>query len=157
MEVLLLKGICVCVSSWWDVCGSERTSHYLIPAPTDWLARGPHLVCVGAELWLQTRDLWNWKLTHTSIQRNMASSYPEQFSQPVEVRTGFPEEESSLKGEEYQTDRASCVTESLTPCSPLLISEPNAQFHECSLISISDWLLKSEKRSHVLLMRTLCF
>ena len=29
MEVLLFKGTCVCVSSWWDVCRSERTSHYL--------------------------------------------------------------------------------------------------------------------------------
>ena len=56
-EVLLIpllwspwKCIClrawVCVSSWWDVCGSERTSLYLTPAPTDWLARGPHLVSV---------------------------------------------------------------------------------------------------------------
>lgn len=38
-------------------------------------------------------DLWNLSLTHKSLQSNTASPYGGQFFQPVDIRTGFPEEE----------------------------------------------------------------
>lgn len=120
--------VCVCVCFMWDMCGSERTSHYLVPAPTDWLA----YLCCGRAL---VTDPWSvkLKLTHTHQSREIMA--PHTLSNSLsqwKSGWGFPRRGVTSKRRGIQTDGASCITKVLTPCSPLLIPEPNARFHECS-------------------------
>ena len=53
MEVLLLKGTCVCVFLHGGICVGQKEHPTTSSQP---LLTGL-LICVGAELWLQTRDL----------------------------------------------------------------------------------------------------